>query len=293
MRKIIGLASIFTILILGSPLASGDWQSSVGVESFSWHEYDASETKLLEESGARLFVGFNSKYAHSGHLHGNYSVKLYGANVNYDGQTQGGTPVSTNTLYLGSTFEALYGYQLFSGQRGNDWLLSFALGHDGWVRGIQDTSGASGYNEFYRVPYTKLGLSVESSVRTKIQIGAKLPFAVRERVAYSRFITDDTGESFADLNLAPVANLSLYASVDFQLAENWDFRLFYDRYLFGASPSVVLKTQSGGNVYCLDTNSDNVCEAFNAIDSGSDSLVVAQQPESHQQTIGIRMTYSY
>jgi len=77
------------------------------------------------------------------------------------------------------------------------------------------------------------------------------------------------------------------------MTERWNFRLYYDRYLFDASPTENLITASGNPVYCLDRNGDGVCEALNAINSGSDSLVQVQQPRSEHQTIGLRFYFSY
>lgn len=297
MRKIVRIASLLPILLLSGHVSADGWQKAVGVESFNWYEYDPDGSELVHESGPRLFVEFSSSREYTKRINASYSGRLYGANVRYDGETQSGIPITTNSLYLGFALEAMFDYRLSingdSFSNGGDWFLTYGLGYEGWLRGIRDTSTASGYNEFYRVPYTRLGLSFDANDQTRIQFGAKFPMLVREYVVYSRFVTDDTGEKFADLELAPVARATLYASIDFTMAENWNFRLYYDRYLFDASPKESLLTASGNPVYCFDGNSDGVCDALNAINSGSDSETRAYQPHSEHQTIGVRFTLSF
>lgn len=297
MRKIVRIVSLLPILLLSGYVSAEGWQRAVGVESFNWYEYAPDGSELVHESGPRLFVEFSSSRAHTKRINASYSGRLYGASVFYDGETQSGTPITTNSLYLGFVLEAMFDYRLSidgdSLSNSGDWFLSYGLGYEGWLRGIRDTSTASGYNEFYRVPYTKLGLSFDANNQTRIQFGAKFPMLVREYVVYSRFVTDDTGEKFADLELSPIANATLYIAIDYRMKENWGFRFYYDRYLFDASPKKSLLTASGNPVYCLDSNNDGVCDALNAIDSGSDSEARAYQPRSDQQTIGVRLTLNY
>ncbi|MCW8825901.1 MAG: hypothetical protein OQK78_05695 [Gammaproteobacteria bacterium] len=298
MRKIVKLAAYLTILLFSYPLYAEEWQSALGVELFSWHEYDLSGREMVHEMGPRLFVEFESAADRSKRFNHSFRGRLYSGFVKYDGETQGGVPLTSHSIYAGFVVESMLNYRVSTvvkerRSEGQAWYLSAGLGYEGWLRGIQDTASASGYSEIYQVPYSKLGILYEANHRTQLQFGAKLPLMVSERILFSRFVTDDTGEHFSDFNLEPQANLTLYASLDYQLANRMDISLYYDRYLFGASPNVSLLTASGNPVYCLDVDSNGICEAHNAINSGADSVVVAHQPKSHLQTIGVRFNFSY
>lgn len=294
MIKIMGIVTGLLFSSAAAGEVAAQWRSSLGIESFNWFEYDASGAEIVHESGPRLFAELGRRSEYSPRLGAIYSGRLYGGSVGYDGQTQTGTPVTTNSLYLGLRLEAMFDYRLPGAMAAShDWFLHFGLGYDSWVRGIQDTPTASGYNERYQVSYSKLGVVFDTNQRIRVQFGAKFPVMVREDVDYSRFATDDTGENFADLQLAPRATTTLYAAVDYRMTARWNVSLYYDHYLFEASPSENLLTASGSPVYCLDTNGDGVCEALNAIDSGSDRLVMAFQPKSDHRTIGVRLTFGY
>ncbi|NOR51092.1 MAG: hypothetical protein GQ470_00590, partial [Gammaproteobacteria bacterium] len=107
MRKITRVFTGFLLplALAGEVAVAGDndtgWHSSVGVEQFDWVEYYANGTEILRESGQRLFVELSTESEYTSRLGGIYSGRFYGANVDYDGQTQSGVSATSNSLYLG------------------------------------------------------------------------------------------------------------------------------------------------------------------------------------------------
>ena len=132
---------------------------------------------------------------------------------------------------------------------------------------------------------------LDTNERTRIQFGAKLPLMIREDVAFSRFSTID-GVTLADIELAPGATTTLYASIDYKMTDRWNIRVYYEHYLFEASPSVNLLTVSGDPVYSYDSDGDGVAD-WNSTDDGTNNPVLANQPESDLRTIGVRFTFGY
>ncbi|RLJ71104.1 hypothetical protein BCF55_1396 [Hydrogenivirga caldilitoris] len=121
---------------------------------FLWKEFSPAGGKLLEESGFLLGLGLRGDV---GYFTG--KAELYGGTVDYDGQTQVGDPVQTDTNYIGTS---LAGGMWFETGK----VIRFrgeALYHfDLWVRDIESTSEAVGYSERWFFDSLDLGLKVSS-----------------------------------------------------------------------------------------------------------------------------------
>ncbi len=136
--------------------------SAFGIEIYlspkymTWEEFVPSKGRLLKESGFILGVGLiHEKNLFAG------GVEIYGGVLNYDGQTQAGTPVETDTRYLGGN--AHIGIWKEWGEKvklkGN---LSYRV--ESWIRDIRSTSQAEGYSEVWFFDALDVGLKISKGM---------------------------------------------------------------------------------------------------------------------------------
>lgn len=128
-------------------------------ENFVWKEYEGS-SRLLEESGPRYGLGIFRHYQRNG-LTFRPMAEVYGGNVDYDGQTQGGTPVVSETNYLGGkagfdvggviTLDPAFSLEPFIG-----------FGAEYWERDIESGGGGVGYREQWESYSVRGGLRGET-----------------------------------------------------------------------------------------------------------------------------------
>lgn len=244
-------------------------QASVqfGAQSFRWREFDDTGGRLLQEKGARFTVGAafdNFRREDSGVLYG-VNGKIYLGSVNYDGQTQSGTPATADASYVGLNIEGQGGYR-FGRRIGLD--VFGALGIDDWLRSINDgrtTTGtvAYGYDEYYTILYGKAGLGFFQLLdgwRYMLQAGVKMPLFTSEHV--------DLGSG---VDLEPGLKPSAFANFQFDFGsgrhDRFGVALYYDSYRFSESDPELLT------------------------DGGSTYLVV--QPRSHMDIYGLRLSYYF
>jgi len=181
------------ILFLSGSLLAAEWGEDGGrtqkgkiescvylkVENFVWKEFEGG-SRLLEETGPRYGLGVFRHYNRNG-LTFRPMVELYGGNVDYDGQTQGGIPIVTETNYLG-------------GKAGFDaggiitptpafYLEPFVgFGAEYWERDIDSSGGGIGYRERWESFSARGGLRGEAgsgsgSVRVFGEAALKWPFS--------------------------------------------------------------------------------------------------------------------
>ena len=231
-----------------------DVSVAVGSEHFFWEEMDpVGGGRLLDETGWRHFVAVTgSMPLRNGWRIGGMG-KVYGGDVNYDGQLNNGTPYSTTTEYRGVNGELLFSR---SAQEVADSHTDFELGMglDDWSR---DLVGPYGYVEDYQVFYGRIGINHQRKTGWRVRAGLLLPFQVKEHV--------NLYDGFA---LEPQGRLSLYAACGYQFATNWELSLDFSTYRFDQSDPV--RVYSHG-VYV-----------------GS-----YLQPESHQTTTSLVLGYRF
>jgi len=271
------VASFFTVAVFFAFAGASAAETLVnaGVERFSWRELDTGGSKLLEETGQRLFVGADGvQEGESGLLLG-FNARIYGNNVDYDGQTQsidpsqaGGVSVKTTSQYFGYAVEfnpRVRTHPGFAAGHSLDYVL--AIGYDTWVRNLKDSSdangnGVSGFKEEYEVLFVRLGMELRPEDRTKGWYGGagiKKPIFTYEKVNLT-----SVGFSSNPV-LRPGTDFSFYASAGYRYEGKWDFSLYYDSYTFKKSDDVT-------------------------VISGSTAFAV-HQPKSLQYTIGFKVGY--
>ena len=230
----------------------------VGVEHFTWAEFDQGE-RLLDETGSRYFVALDAEATIDQFWKSGFFAKLYGGGVEYDGQLTNGAAHSSDTDYDGWSVEfdfrrALTMETIREANKG--WWLRFGLGYDLWRRNLL---GASGYIEEYRIVFGRLGV-IHDSNRWRLQAGLKYPFNNSEEVGLSKFGFDE------DPRLSPQGSFSLYGQLKYRLSSRWGLGLYYDSYRFKESDEEPLRVNGVVTRYVY-------------------------QPESHQDTIGLAIEY--
>jgi len=161
-----------SILLLAGPLSAAEPREDGGttrngkIETcvylkaarFVWKEFDGG-SRLLEESGPRYGLGI-FQYYELNRLTFRPFLELYGGNVDYDGQTQGGTPFVTDTNYAGGRagFD-VGGVILRNPAFSLEPFVGFAF--DYWERDIESGAGGIGYKETWRSTSARGGLRGE------------------------------------------------------------------------------------------------------------------------------------
>jgi hypothetical protein len=205
------------------------------MESFTWKEYGSLGEELLEESGPRFGVGFAFHKVFGSGLALKPRAEFFGGSVDYDGATQAGVPVSSETDYFGFKGEFDLG-----GQIGNKVIFEpFAgIGLRGWDRDINDSTTvtgtpAIGYTEQWFMSYLRIGLRLLSppsvSFRGYFELGARVPLHTENTVLLS--------EKFpvTDVTLEPGNKTSFFAEGGFRTG-GFKMTLFYETLRFKESP---------------------------------------------------------
>ncbi len=262
-------AALLTIVV-PFPSACAEVSIYSGMERFNWREFDVSGAKLLEESGYRPFVGMKRVAEGDRGPLLDYEGRIYGNDVNYDGQTQDGVPLNSRTSYFGMTAEIKPHYRMQPVRLKGSYLdITSALGVDYWIRALQDGNdrlgrSVSGYREEYLIMYARLGLERRPKAPVRdwhAGVGIKYPVYTFEKAYISRAGYD------RDTVLRPDPDYSLYANAGYRFSKKWSFSVYYDSYNFRRSPAVPAK--KGGVQYLV------------------------RQPESLQYTLGLMLVYHF
>lgn len=249
MKRITG---VFAFGLLCSGEAHAGLSVGAGTEYMEWREYDAyTDEKLLSETGLRFFAAASFAHPLDRGIDLAYSAKLYGGDVDYDGQYQDGTPVTADTGYDGINVEAR---ALFSPQRPGFYgeapaAVVFGLGLDAWTRNI---SGPGGYKEQYQLSYVRLGL-------TKGPAGSANPWSARVGLLHPIDVQEEV-DLLDGVDLEPKGKPSFYLYVGYRFVPEWELGLGYQGYRLGASnPSSGPVTENGVPV---DLNGDGIARDF-------------------------------
>ena len=240
------------VVIFFSGTCTASFASSEGlylygeVESFTWKEFVDSGARAVRESGPLFGIGLDFSHEFESRIIFSPKGEIFFGDVDYDGHTQAGEPVTSNVGYLGFTLDGDLSMKFKVSQR--CYLEPFGgLGLRWWVRDIKDgttSSGAiaSGYTEEWATVYGRLGArgGIDVSKRTLLflEAGVKLPF-YNENTAY----LSNAGLG-PNITLHPGLQASFFAEAGTKMGM---FRasLFYDSLRFSRSADVV----SGAYIY--------------------------------------------
>jgi hypothetical protein len=214
----------------------------VGAELFRWQEFDDGGKRLLTEQGPRfsLAASANNLVRREPGLIYLSTVRIYGGQVQYDGQDDSHAYVSSDTRYGGWNAELGMGYRVMGEQDVYAVDVYAAAGTERWRRNVLNSQNAtgiatSGSAEDYAVDYGRAGLGFAHKVYDSdgyLNFGVRIPLSVRE----------DTSINSHSVHLNPRPRGSPFISYKLSLrptTRDQPFgafvKLYYDGYRFGKS----------------------------------------------------------
>lgn len=219
----------------------------LGVQNLYWDEYENG--KLLEENGYLFNVGFqgdNLGKIDRGYVY-QFTLGYSVGTVDYDGQTQAGIPVKTETDYEDWRIEYLGGWRFIGGEKLYLDLMA-GIGFNSWNRNINDGTAADGspvfgYDEQYTISYARLNGGVNfinSGWFHHLMLGLKYPLTTEEEI------------DLLDITLEPEPKVS--TSIEWRSDRldqfglpKYGFSLYREETLFGESPVVGIWYQPESN----------------------------------------------
>jgi len=244
-----------------SPMSAGPGRNVayVAPASHGWtEEFGGSE--LLEESGSLGSIVAFGYRRENGAMQG--SIEVYGGEVDYDGQTQGGAPLRTSVDYVGFRTE-----------------LNLAIGGDRALGGLGPDPGA----DSTLTPYVGLGLDVWSRdlrgpggyVEEWLSLYAHVGVDVGKRLAGGSGLYASGSVGYSLIN-AEQADLSAYGFGEVDL---------------DPGPGPVLQARAGWTKGALFAGLFARLREF--AESDPDNSGFFLQPESHQQVVGLELGLAF
>lgn len=218
-----------------SPVSANKWHltASDGLQEFNFQEFKENGERLLSEKGSLPLINFSLQYSQPKYY---LSSRLnYGiGTVAYDGQTQGGTPLTTKTkIELGSLYGEL-GWNI------NSNIAVFAgLSTHFLDRNVLATATTASF--FTRYTWDQLGIGTRYS--TKIKPLQSINGHVLLSKTYNpNASATSPADGFKDVGL------ELGSKNHIELGVNWIYKIpekyslgigaQYNRYKFGASNTI-------------------------------------------------------
>ena len=217
--------------LLSVPAAAGNECSLyLKVESFTWTENSESGTKLLEETGPLYALGSSARWDINKLVTLGIRAEQFVGTVDYDGQTQDGEPVETDTGYLGFLLEGDMGYKFAVREKGCFELFA-GPGYKWWERNLKSTGDAIGYIENWWSFYTRWGIRGRHTLSERLtafaEAGVKIPLASENEVDLGAF-------GFPNVTLEPGNKSSIFAEAGIA-GNRLRLSLFYDGMRFSQS----------------------------------------------------------
>lgn len=231
----------------------------IGGESVRWEEFNGG-ARLLEEQGMRSRFGV----AWAGDTRAAWSlngeVATYLGQLSYRGEDWLGSPVGTNTTYIGVEGELGISFnhiELFGLHP------STSLGFELWSR---DINGPGGYTENYTLYDVTLLLEHHNE-----QVGS---YGYRFGINESLQINEQTRVLGIDIDLHPEPRPMLTFGLSYRFTDQLNLHFDYFGHRFGASPP-------SDNTVSFDTDGDGTPEQVRVIQpkSNLDRLAVTLQLE--------------
>jgi len=255
----------FALLISHSTVSAAETQLvfSPALLHFDYTELSTSDQILDRETG--WLPGFEVRINHS--LSPGWLINLYTSyyqgTVDYDGQTQSGTPFTTDTgtrfFRLGAQIEKLIIEDIG--------LFISAQSHQ-WKRDIHDTNTISGITEIYEwIEYSagiSYGLHISNKDSIKLDAGLLVISNAEIHVDLSRV---DLGSTTLDIGDGTGGRLNLAWNRQYNKTTQYGIGFFYEAWDFGRSNT---KATAGGS-----------------------NIVYATEPSSETRNIGLKFNFSY
>jgi hypothetical protein len=182
-------------------------------------------------------------------------------------------PLDTHTSYIGSTQEGSAGYR--QGIDGGYIEPFVGLGYRWWWR---DLSGETGYPEYYRIVYGRVGVrtehSFESPMKLRTAFSLELPFSSRETIDFS-------DSSYNDPSFGDVLVVGQRFSVEHGLRPGWTIEV-------GLRQANIDVTGYWQAVRLDESNSALGFDSTNPL-----ARRFFRQPKSHQDILGLRLGVAF
>jgi len=234
---IIMLFIVFSSWLFCKPVVAAASEADIYLktESFTWKEYDDRGSQLLKESGLISGIGSSVRSDIADSLVLRAKGELFGGTVNYDGQTQTGTPAETDTDYVGLKIEGNLGWKFMVAEKSS--LEPFAgLGYRWWQRDIRDTLYAAGYEETWWSFYARLGIHgnhiFSGQLKAFAEAGVKIPAINKNKV-------DLNVVGLSTVTVEPGNKASVFAEAGIKWTR-FKASLFYEGMRFSKSDPVIV-----------------------------------------------------
>lgn len=212
------------VFILSGNCALAQLTLSFAPEYYYWQESASGIT--IHEDGPRYGLELSYKQPQDEGWLWAARIKFYYGDVDYNGQTMGGTPVTTTTDYYGGFGEFRYGYRWDLNDEQYLDLMGGA-GVEDWERSL---NGSGGYDENWLPIYLKAGLELCPVEKGWIgTLGVKVPVYTDETLDFGR-------QGGGTVTLHPGVEPSLYAQAGYQFTRHISAVAFFDSYWFAQSP---------------------------------------------------------
>lgn len=246
---IAAIVFVFGLGLFSEPAIAAATETDIylKIESFTWKEYD-SGSQLLKESGPIYGLGVSAKSDIAKSLTLKAKGELFGGSIDYDGQTQAGTPVKTDTDYFGFKGEVDGGWKIIEKEE-SSFEPFVGLGVRRWTRDIQSTGSVIGYEETWTSIYARLGIRGDHTYPNKLKVFAeaavKLPIDNENEIDWSSF-------GVGDVTVEPGNKASFFAEAGLKW-KKFKSSIFYEGMRFSKSDIV---TVSGISIYQPESEAD-------------------------------------
>ena len=207
-------------------LACAEVTVTGGVDYLLWEE---STVPKVKETGPLYTLGLGYTQDRDAGVLFAYRGKLWGGSVSYEGATLfSGTPVQSNTNYVGASNEAQVRWRA-PGKEGGNLDAVFGAGLDVWRRTLSSVQ-----KEDYAIGYLRVGVEsgTDELSRWSVSLGFKYPVWTYENAHF-----DDIGFDSNPI-LHPAREISPFASVGYRLTRELQVVGYYEGFRFGQSASV-------------------------------------------------------
>lgn len=246
-KKNFFLHIIFILLYSSSALLNAEeveYQFGFGLMAFNYAEYLDNNIFLDGETGFIPGLVFKRK-KYDQNSFTELTGKIHGNIIKYDGETQSGTPVKTNSIAI--IFDGLFKFGLRIANKHEPYI---GLGYRYWYRNIlsgRDIFGNSvaGLLEEYYWPYTSLGYTAVFRTSGKVKTGFDIRFTRMFNAKMDINFLGFKGYDNTRVNLGNQSGLRFAIPVQLKTGKtSLTVTPYYEMINIGKSNSVVI-TQSG------------------------------------------------
>ena len=259
------LIIISVILLCHSAVSFAETQLTISpaLLHFDYTEFSTTDQELDNESG--WLPGLEAKLSHSFASDWSFAIvsAYYSGTVDYVGQTQSGTPHTTDTetdlFRIGGQInkEVYKKIRLFFGAQSHQ-----------WNRDIKDTVNVSGIDETYKWLEYSLGLNTYFVITKKDKINLEASYLlIRNATVFVDLSRVDLGTTTLDLGHGTGGRLNLSWLHQYKNDFNLGFGFFIEGWNFGRSNTRQLENGT--------------------------SIIFVTEPRSETRNIGLKLNIEY